>query len=176
MALKSLFRLASAVVALMCCTAVSPALAAWSHDPNAVGLMVSNSGNSEDIVPHCVIPDGAGGSIINVSSLTAEFGRPSVVPYTASKGGVRQLTRGLAVELAPDAIRVNAIAPGYFTTEMNRALLDNPDFVAWVNLRTPMKRWGDPDELAGAVVFLASDAAAFITGQTITVDGGMVMS
>ena len=112
------------------------------------------------------------GSIINVSSLTAEFGRPSVVPYTASKGGVRQLTRGLAVELAPDAIRVNAIAPGYFTTEMNRALLDNPDFVAWVNLRTPMKRWGDPDELAGAVVFLASDAAAFITGQTITVDGG----
>ena len=112
------------------------------------------------------------GSIVNVTSLTAELGRPNIVPYAASKGGARQITRGLAVELAPDGIRVNAVSPGYFTTEMNRALLDNADFVAWVHLRTPMKRWGDPDEVAGAVVFLASDASAFITGQTISIDGG----
>ena len=92
---------------------------------------------------------------------------------TRGKGGVRQLTRGLAVELAAAGIRVNAIAPGYFKSEMNTALLENPEFVAWVNMRTPMKRWGEPAELGGLAVFLASDAASYIPGQTFYVDGGM---
>src|SRR4030095_15362131 len=83
------------------------------------------------------------GKIIHIASLMSELARPSVVPYTAAKGGVRQLTRGMAVELAPHGIQVNAIAPGYFATEMNRALLDNPEFTAWVNKRTPAGRWGD---------------------------------
>ena len=128
------------------------------------------------LVAQAVVPGMAKrkrGSIINIASLTSELARPNVVPYTASKGGVRQLTRGLAVELAPLGIRANAIAPGYFKTEMNRALMDNAEFVAWVNMRTPMKRWGDPEELAGIAVFLASDAASYLTGQTIYVDGGM---
>ena len=105
------------------------------------------------------------GKIIHIASLMSELARPTVVPYTAAKGGVRQLTRGMAVELAPHNIQVNAIAPGYFATEMNRALIDNAEFNAWVCKRTPAGRWGEPDELAGLAVFLASRAANYMTGQ-----------
>jgi gluconate 5-dehydrogenase len=113
------------------------------------------------------------GKIVHIASLMSELARPSVVPYTAAKGGVRQLTRGMAVELAPHNIQVNAIAPGYFATEMNRALIDDAEFNAWVCKRTPAGRWGQPDELAGIAVFLASSASNYMTGQLLIVDGGM---
>ena len=113
------------------------------------------------------------GKIVHIASLMSELARPTVVPYTAAKGGVRQLTRGMAVELAQHNIQVNAIAPGYFATEMNRALIDNAEFNAWVCKRTPAGRWGQPDELAGLAVFLASAGSNYITGQMFAVDGGM---
>ena len=116
------------------------------------------------------------GKIVHIASLMSELARPSVVPYTAAKGGVRQLTRGMAVELAPHNIQVNAIAPGYFATEMNRALIDDAEFNAWVCKRTPAGRWGQPDELAGIAVFLASSASNYMTGQLLIVDGGMSVS
>jgi len=113
------------------------------------------------------------GKIIHIASLMSELARPTVVPYTAAKGGVRQLTRGMAVELAPHGIQVNAIAPGYFATEMNRALIDNAEFNAWVCKRTPAGRWGQPDELAGIAIFLSSSASDYMTGQMLVIDGGM---
>jgi gluconate 5-dehydrogenase len=116
------------------------------------------------------------GKIIHIASLMSELARPSVVPYTAAKGGVRQLTRGMAVELAPHNIQVNAIAPGYFATEMNRALIDDAEFNAWVCKRTPLGRWGQPEEIAGLAVFLASKAADYMTGQLLVIDGGMSVS
>jgi gluconate 5-dehydrogenase len=128
------------------------------------------------VVSQAVLPgmiERRQGKIIHVASIMSELARPSVVPYTAAKGGVRQLTRGMAVELAPHGIQVNAIAPGYFATEMNRALIDNAEFNAWVCKRTPAGRWGEPSELAGLAVFLASSASSYMTGQTLVMDGGM---
>jgi gluconate 5-dehydrogenase len=116
------------------------------------------------------------GKIIHIASLMSDLARPTVVPYVTSKGGVRQLTRGMAVELAPHNIQVNAIAPGYFNTEINRALLDNAEFDAWVKKRTPAGRWGEPAEIGGLAVFLASRAADYMTGQLVTIDGGMSVS
>ncbi len=116
------------------------------------------------------------GKIIHIASLMSELGRSTVVPYTAAKGGVRQLTRGMAVELARHNIQVNAIAPGYFATEMNRTLMDNAEFDAWVCQRTPAGRWGQPAEIAGLAVFLASSASDYMTGQLLMIDGGMSVS
>jgi gluconate 5-dehydrogenase len=112
------------------------------------------------------------GKIINLCSLASDLGRPNIVPYAASKGGVRMLTRALAVELAPHNIQVNGIAPGFFRTEMNAALVADQEFSAWVARRTPAGRWGDPPEIAGAAVFLASAAADYVTGHILAVDGG----
>jgi gluconate 5-dehydrogenase len=128
------------------------------------------------LVSQAVLPamiERRSGKIVHIASLMSELARPTVVPYTAAKGGVRQLTRGMAVELAPHGIQVNAIAPGYFATEMNRALIDNAEFNAWVCRRTPAGRWGNPDEIAGLAVFLASAASDYMTGQMIVIDGGM---
>ena len=113
------------------------------------------------------------GKIINTLSITSELGRPTIVPYTAAKGGLKMLTRGLAVEVAALNIQVNGIAPGYFRTDMNQALTNDPKFDAWIKQRTPARRWGEPEEIGGAAVFLASSASDFVTGQVITVDGGL---
>ncbi len=113
------------------------------------------------------------GSIINICSVMSELGRPTIVPYTASKGGVKMMTKGLAADWGKHGIRVNGIGPGYFKTPLNEALIKDQTFSAWVASRTPLGRWGDVDELVGAAVFLASDAASFVTGHIVYVDGGI---
>ena len=114
------------------------------------------------------------GKIVNIGSLMSECARATVAPYTVSKGGIKMLTRAMAAEWAASGIQANAIGPGYMVTEMNKALIDNPDFDAWVKGRTPSKRWGKPDELVGAAVFLSSSASNYVNGQIIYVDGGML--
>ncbi|MFN8703438.1 MAG: SDR family oxidoreductase, partial [Rhodospirillales bacterium] len=114
------------------------------------------------------------GKIVNIGSLMSECARATVAPYTVSKGGIKMLTRAMAAEWAASGIQANAIGPGYMVTEMNKALIDNPDFDAWVKGRTPSKRWGKPDELVGAAVFLSSPASNYVNGQIIYVDGGML--
>jgi gluconate 5-dehydrogenase len=114
------------------------------------------------------------GKIINIGSLGSELARPTIAPYTTAKGGIRNLTRAMAVEWAQHGIQANAIGPGYMLTDMNQALVSNPDFQSWLMSRVPAKRWGNPDELVGAAIFLASDASTYVNGQTIYVDGGML--
>jgi gluconate 5-dehydrogenase len=113
------------------------------------------------------------GRIVNTASLMGPHARPTVIAYVAAKGGVRALTRALAVELGPKGITCNAIAPGYFRTEMTEPLAADAEFDAFVRARTPLGRWGKPEDLAGAVVFLASDAGAYVNGHVLAVDGGM---
>jgi gluconate 5-dehydrogenase len=121
-----------------------------------------------------MIARGRGGKIINIASLASEVARATIAPYTAAKGGVRMLTRAMAAEWAKHDIQANAIGPGYIATEMNRALLDDPKFDAWVKGRTPSGRWGKPDDLIGVAVFLASPASDYVNGQIIYVDGGLL--
>ena len=109
------------------------------------------------------------GRIINIASLMSEVARPGVGPYAAAKGGVRMLTRAMCVEWARFGINTNAIAPGYFATELNADLVADTAFDSWIRGRTPAGRWGDVDELVGAAIFLASDAASFVNGHTLTV-------
>jgi len=121
-----------------------------------------------------MIARGKGGKIINIGSLTSEVARATVAPYTAAKGGIKLLTRAMAAEWAEHDIQANAIGPGYMMTEMNKALIENPTFDAWVKGRTPARRWGKPEELVGAAIFLASAASNYVNGHIIYVDGGML--
>jgi len=116
------------------------------------------------------------GRIINVCSVQSELGRPGIAPYAASKGALKMLTKGMAIDWGPHGITVNGIGPGYFKTELNAALVANPEFSDWLVQRTPSRRWGEIAELAGAAVFLASDAASFVNGHILYVDGGITAS
>jgi len=116
------------------------------------------------------------GKIINICSVLSELGRTTVGAYATAKGGLKMLTRAMAVEWAKYNIQVNAIGPGYFRTEMTEPLARDPEFDSWLKTRTPAGRWGDPSELVGTVLFLASRASDFINGQVIYVDGGLLVS
>ena len=120
-----------------------------------------------------MVPRGAG-KIINIGSLTSELARATIAPYTVAKGGIKMLTKAMAAEWGQHGIQANAIGPGYMITDMNEALISNAEFDAWVKGRTPMRRWGRPEELAGAAIFLASAASDYVSGQIIYADGGMI--
>jgi gluconate 5-dehydrogenase len=113
------------------------------------------------------------GKIINICSVQSELGRPGIAPYTATKGAVKMLTKGMAIDWGPHGIQVNGLGPGYFKTELNQALVDNAEFSSWLINRTPSRRWGDVEDLVGAAIFLASDASRFVNGHILYVDGGV---
>ncbi|CAN7424562.1 SDR family oxidoreductase [Pararhizobium sp. LjRoot238] len=123
-------------------------------------------------VARYMIPRGAG-KIINIASVQSEMARPGIAPYTATKGAVRNLTRGMCADWAKHGLQINAIAPGYFKTPLNQALVDSAEFSGWLEKRTPAGRWGNVDELVGSAVFLAGKASSFVNGHTLYVDGGI---
>ena len=122
-----------------------------------------------------MIPRGRG-KIINVCSVQSELGRPGIAPYAATKGAVKMLTKGMAIDLGKHGIQVNGLGPGYFKTELTQALVADASFTAWLSGRTPSGRWGDVQELGGAAIFLASDASSFVNGHILYVDGGITAS
>jgi len=122
-----------------------------------------------------MIPRGKG-KIINICSVMTQLARPTITPYTTSKGAIGNLTKGMATEWAKHGLNVNGIAPGFFATELNAALVADKDFTVWLEKRTPMGRWGDVEELVGAAVYLASDASSFVNGHILYVDGGVTIS
>lgn len=113
------------------------------------------------------------GKIINICSVQSELGRPGIAPYTASKGAVKMLTKGMAIDWGRHGIQVNGLGPGYFKTELTQPLVDDPDFTRWLVGRTPSQRWGNVEDLTGAAIFLASDASRFVNGHILYVDGGV---
>lgn len=147
------------------------------YDENEWRRVIDVNLNGVFYVSKAVMPsmvERKSGKIINIASLMSDSSRKTIPAYTASKGAVKQLTKAMATELAEHNIQVNAIAPGFFKTDLNIPLINNPEFNSWVERRTPAGRWGDPSELRGIAVFLASDASTYVNGQTIFVDGGML--
>ncbi|MBB6486762.1 SDR family oxidoreductase [Rhizobium lusitanum] len=136
---------------------------------------ISSIFNVGQAVARHMIKRGAG-KIINIASVQTALARPSIAPYTATKGAVGNLTKGMATDWARFGLQCNAIAPGYFDTPLNAALVADADFSAWLEKRTPAGRWGRVEELIGACIFLASDASSFVNGHVLYVDGGITAS
>ncbi|WP_261504558.1 glucose 1-dehydrogenase [Burkholderia multivorans] len=113
------------------------------------------------------------GKIINICSVQSELGRPSIAAYTATKGAVKMLTKGMAIDWGQHGIQVNGLGPGYFKTELTQALVNDENFSQWLIARTPSRRWGDVKDLVGAAIFLASEASNFVNGHVLYVDGGV---
>ncbi|MFT8791522.1 SDR family oxidoreductase [Komagataeibacter saccharivorans] len=116
------------------------------------------------------------GKIVNICSVQSELARPGIAPYTATKGAVKNLTKGMATDWARHGLQINGLAPGYFKTEMNEKLVADQEFTQWLCKRTPAGRWGNVEELVGAAVFLSSDASSFVNGHVLMVDGGITAS
>ncbi|MDM9624778.1 SDR family oxidoreductase [Rhizobium sp. S152] len=136
---------------------------------------VSSAFFAGQAVARHMIPRGRG-KIINIASVQSELARPGIAPYTATKGAIKNLTRGMCADWAKHGLQVNAIAPGYFKTPLNQALVDSEEFSSWLEKRTPAARWGNVEELVGAAVFLAGNASSFVNGHTLYVDGGITTS
>ena len=150
-----------------------------SFEPDAFDHLMRTNVNSAFYVGQAVakhmIARGKG-KIINIASVQTALARPGIAPYTASKGAIANLTKGMATDWARLGLNCNAIAPGYFDTPLNAALVADSEFSAWLEKRTPQGRWGKVEELQGAAVFLASDAGSFVNGHTLYVDGGITAS
>lgn len=135
---------------------------------NVTGVFVCSQAVARRMIPR------GHGKIISICSLQSELARPTIAPYTATKGAVKNLIKGMCTDWAKYGIQCNGIGPGYFVTEMTRALADDPEFDTWLKNRTPAHRWGDVKELLGAAIFLSSEASSFVNGQILYVDGGML--
>jgi gluconate 5-dehydrogenase len=138
--------------------------------------VIASNLSSAFYVSRYVVPgmiERGSGKVVNIASVQSALARQTIAPYSASKAGIAQLSRGMAADLARYNIQVNTLSPGYFATEMNTALVADEAFTAWVTQRTPAQRWGRVEELRGALVFLASAASDFVSGQNLFVDGGM---
>jgi gluconate 5-dehydrogenase len=179
--------------------AVTSAIEAIERDVGAIDVLVNNAGmqrrapledfekaqwdelmrtNVDSVflvgqaVARRMIPRGRG-KIINICSVQSELGRPNIAPYAASKGAVKMLTKGMAIDWGQYGIQVNGLGPGYFKTELTEALTKNEEFCSWLMARTPSRRWGDVEDLVGAAIFLASEASNFVNGHILYVDGGV---
>ena len=145
-------------------------------DPNDWDAVIATNLSSTFYVANALarhMSERGHGKIVNIGSVQSMLARQTIAPYSASKGGVVMLTKGMAADLARFNIQVNCISPGYFKTDMNTALWQDEAFNSWVESRTPAQRWGNVQELVGTLLYLCSDASSFVSGQNIFVDGGM---